>query len=102
MNSIIPSSPESAGRPLQDENPIGTVDPVLARDPDELHQTISLLESKLLSLSNVNCTLQTEIDEISVSFNKLKFEQYDLLQQLDATLEEIETLKKKQKKEEKY
>jgi len=100
MNSIIPPSPESA-KLAQDENPIGTVDPVLGRDPDELVQTISLLESKLLSLSNVNCALQTEIDEISVSFNKLKFEQYDLLQQLDETLQEIETLKKKQKKDKK-
>lgn len=71
------------------------------RDPDELHHTIALLESKLVSLSNINCALQSQIDEISGSFNKLKFERDDLLEQLDQALVEIESLKQKKKKDKK-
>jgi len=66
-----------------------------------LQQTITLLESKLVSLSNINCALQSQIDEISGTFNRLKFERDEIKLKLDETLLEIETIKKKKNKEKK-
>jgi len=87
-------------KPGTDELQLGTIDHE-TRDPELLQQTITLLESKLVSLSNINCALQSQIDEISGTFNRLKFERDEIKLKLDETLLEIETIKKKKNKEKK-
>jgi len=88
------------GSKHSDELQLGNIDHV-TRDPDQLHQTITLLESKLVSLSNINCALQSQVDEISANFNKLKLERDDLIQRLDDALQESETLRQKNEKKKK-
>jgi len=71
------------------------------RDPDELQLTVSLLESKVVSLSNINCALQSQIDEISVAYDKLQFERDELKRELQIATQEIEVIRQKKKKEKK-
>jgi len=52
-----------------------------------------LLETKLVSLSTVNSSLQFQIDEISGSYNKLKLERDELKHELEGRLEELETIR---------
>jgi len=92
-----PEGPKSS--PI-DELKLGTIDHI-SRDPQELQQTVSLLESKLVSLSNINCALQSQIDEISGSYNKLKLERDEMRRNLDEALQEIESYRQKLKKKEK-
>jgi len=81
---------------------------------DDMVQTISLLESKLVSLSNINCALQSQIDEMSYAYHKLKMDRDEtkrdrdeVKKDRDTVVQELETLrlkyekKKKDKKEKK-
>jgi len=49
-----------------------------SKDPEELQKHVLLLESKLVSLSNINCALQSQIDEMISAFNKLKTERDEI------------------------
>jgi len=79
-------------------------DSVVDRDKhEEMVQTVSLLESKLVSLTNINCALQSQIDEMSAAYYKLKGERDEIKKERDSAIQELETvkLKKEKKKKEK-
>jgi serine/threonine protein kinase len=96
------SSPKFVKREIENNKPseelqLDAIDHT-TKDPEELQQTISLLESKLVSLSNINCALQSQIDEISCAYDKLKVERDELKKNLDEVVQEIETFRKIEKK----
>jgi len=75
---------------------------VVDRDKhEEMIQTVSLLESKLVSLTNINCALQSQIDEMSAAYYKLKGERDELKKERDNAIQELETLKLKKREKEK-
>jgi len=95
------SSNEGAGKPPPpDELQLETIIHV-TRDPDELQKTVSLLESKLVSLSNINCALQSQIDDLTEAFNRIRFERDELKRNLDDASQELEQYRKKKKDQKK-
>jgi len=68
---------------------------------EEMIQTVSLLESKLVSLTNINCALQSQIDEMSAAYYKLKCERDEIKRERDGALQELEALKLKKEKKKK-
>jgi len=95
------NAPPEGPKPAQiDELHLGTIDHI-SRDPEELQQTVSMLESKLVSLSNINCALQSQIDEITGSYNKLKAERDEIRRGLDEAHQEIEMYRQKLEKKKK-
>jgi len=96
--NAAPEGPKPS--PIIDELHLGTIDRI-SRDPEELQQTVSLLESKLVSLSNINCALQSQIDEITGSYNKLKAERDDIRRSLDEAHQEMEIYRQKLEKKKK-
>jgi len=102
-----PAIPKPATE-IESSKPTGPTDELqlannnyISRDPDELQQTISLLEIKLLSLGNINSSLQDQIDEISGSYHKLKVEKDELKRDLEETLQELEIIRQKKEKKKK-
>jgi serine/threonine protein kinase len=98
--SKINEQPEGPKASPIDELQLSTITHI-SRDPQELQITVSLLESKLVSLSNINCALESQIDEISGSFTKLKLERDEIRRTLDEALQEIESYRQKNKKKDK-
>jgi len=68
-----------------------------------LVQTVSLLESKLVSLTNINCALQSQIDEMSLAYDMLRQDREEIKKEKDSMALELEGLKlnKEKKKKEK-
>jgi len=95
ITQTIPENDPSVPKPSPaDELQLGNIDKE-SRNPEELQQTILLLESKLVSLTNINCALQSQIDEISGTFNRLKLETDDIKTRLAEAMQEAESLKSK-------
>jgi len=91
-----------------DDIPIRASPTVALDTREEMVQTISLLESKLVSLSNINCALQSQIDEMSAAYYKLKNdrdetkrERDEVKRDRDTVVQELETLKLKYEKKNK-
>jgi len=99
--TTVTNAPPEGPKPAPiDELQLGTIDHI-SRDPEELQQTVSMLESKLVSLSNINCALQSQIDEITGSYNKLKAERDEIRRGLDEAHQEIEMYRQKLEKKKK-
>jgi len=93
----IPKMPANEGpKPPSDELQLGSI-VHMSRDPDDLQQTITLLESKLVSLSNINCALQSQIDDLNEAFNRIRYERDELKRNLDETSQELDQYRKKKK-----
>jgi len=65
---------------------------------EQLVQTVSLLESKMISLTNINCALQSQIDEMISAYNKLKNERDEIRRDRDAVVQELEIFKTEKKR----
>jgi len=93
----IPKMPANEGpKPPSDELQLGSI-VHMSRDPDDLQQTITLLESKLVSLSNINCALQSQIDDLNEAFNRIRYERDELKRNLDEASQELDQYRKKKK-----
>jgi len=77
-------------------------DSVVDRDKhEEMVQTVSLLENKLVSLTNINCALQSQIDEMQAAYYKLKFERDEIKKRTGQRHSRIRNLKIEKRKKEK-
>jgi len=101
-SSRIPKKSESE-KNLKKKHKIHLDDEIVVdRDKhEEMIQTVSLLESKLVSLTNINCALQSQIDEMSAAYYKLKCERDEIKRERDGALQELEALKLKKEKKKK-
>uniref|UniRef100_A0A6B2L314 non-specific serine/threonine protein kinase n=1 Tax=Arcella intermedia TaxID=1963864 RepID=A0A6B2L314_9EUKA len=74
---------------------------VYEMNPPEGDETVALLECKIVSLSNINCALQSQVDEVNAAYTRMKLERDELARELEAIKLELELLKLKEKKKEK-